>query len=165
MGFRQRLFPREFRIAPLPPAKEIEDFIEALREASRSAPSPEKGDPGQLKLLADIGTGLWRLKQKMVRPGTDHPLDEMKRAYRHLESVWDAMAQAGTEIQDHTDRPFDPGQAIKVIAYQPTPGLSREKVIETVKPTIYHKGRIIQMGEVIVGQPQKEPPVPDAEKA
>ena len=112
-------------------------------------------------MLADIGTGLWRLRQKMVKPGTNLPLDEMRRPYRHLESVWDALVQAGAEIQDHTDKPFDPGMSLRVISYQPTPGVRRERVIETIKPTIYFKGKPIQMGEVIVGRPEKHETLTD----
>jgi len=44
--------------------------------------------------------------------------------------------------------------SLKVISFQPTPGLGRERVIETIKPTIYFKGKAIQMGEVIVGRPE-----------
>src|SRR5205823_4748853 len=102
---------------------------------------------------ADVGTGLWRLRQKMVQPGTDRPLDEMRRAYRHLESIWDALVQAGVEILDHTGALFDSGMSLRVIAFQPTPGLGHEKVIETIKPTIYYAGQPIQVGEVIVETP------------
>ncbi len=164
---RQMLFPREFRIPALPPLLEAEDLLRTVRELSAAAGAArrESLDPGSLKLLADVGTGLWRLKQKMLRPGTDQPLEEMRRAYRHLESVWDALSQAGTEIQDHTGSPFDPGMAIRVISYQPTAGLAREKVIETIKPTIYYRGRTVQMGEVIVGRPEAGPSTPAPEKA
>jgi hypothetical protein len=44
--------------------------------------------------------------------------------------------------------------SLKVLCFQPTPGLRRERVIETIKPTIYFKGKTIQMGEVIVGKPE-----------
>jgi hypothetical protein len=108
------------------------------------------------RFLADVGTGLWRLRQKMVQPGTDRPLEEMRRAFRHLESVWDALTQAGMEIRDHTGEPVPEGgvYALKTVAFQPTPGISREKVIETIKPSIYYKDQMIQMGEVIVGTPE-----------
>jgi hypothetical protein len=90
----------------------------------------------------------------MRQPGTDRPLDEMRRAYRHLESTWDALAQAGVEIIDHTGAPFDAGLAIKVLAYQPMPDLTRERVLETLKPSVYFKGERLQMGEVIVATPE-----------
>ena len=90
----------------------------------------------------------------MFQPGTDRPLDEMKRAYRHLESTWDALTQAGVEIIDHTGVPFDAGLALKVIAYQPLPDVSRERVLETLKPTVYFRQERLQMGEVIVATPE-----------
>jgi hypothetical protein len=81
----------------------------------------------------------------------------MRRAYRHLESTWDALAQAGVQIRDHTGEPVPEGgiYALKTIAFQPTPGLSRETAIETIKPTIYYKDQMIQMGEVIIGTPEQ----------
>ena len=72
---------------------------------------------------------------------------------RHLETIWDNLSQEGIEIVEHTHKPFDPGMSIKVLAYQETPGLERETIIETIKPTIYNKDDRIQMGEVIVGTP------------
>lgn len=153
----QLRFPREFRIAASPWPADVEQLLLQLAssgEKTQPAQEPAFGEQ-ELRLLADIGTGLWRLRQKMVKAGTNQPLDEMRRPYRHLESVWDALVQAGAEIHDHTDTPFDPGMSLKVVSYQPTPGLGRERVIETIKPSIYFKGKAIQMGEVIVGQPEK----------
>lgn len=157
-AIRQLRFPREFRIAASPWSADLEHLLlrlcERFDETAREPQGPVLGKQ-EVGFLADIGTGLWRLRQKMVKPGTDQPLDEMRRAYRHLESVWDALVQAGAEIQDHTDKPFDPGMSLKVVSYQPMPGLGRERVIETIKPTIYFKGKAIQMGKVIVGRPER----------
>jgi hypothetical protein len=163
---RQRRYPREFRIAPpaWPP-----DLLEALERAgqdgAQAAPpasaAPARKDAGDgaaapdPRLYASVATGLWRVRQTMLEPGTDEPLAEMRRGFRHLESTWDALAQAGVEIQDHLDAPFDAGLALKVIAFQPTPGLDRERVIETIKPSVYVDGTAIQMGEVIVGTPEE----------
>lgn len=153
-AIRQLRFPREFRIAALPWPANLEQLVlqleQTVHESQKSAVAKQ-----ELRFLGDIGTGLWRLKQRMVKPGTNQPLDGMQRAFRHLESVWDALIQAGVEIQDHIDKPFHPGMSLKVVSYQPTPGLERERVIETIKPTIYFGGKLIQMGEVIVGQPEK----------
>jgi hypothetical protein len=151
---RQLRFPREFRIAPSPWPTSLEQLLLRLEQTMRESQGLALGEQ-DLRFLADISTGLWRLKQKMVKPGTNEPLDDMKRPFRHLESVWDALTQAGITIQDHTGNPFDPGMSLKVIAYQPKPGLQREQVLETIKPTIYFKNKQIQMGEVIVGRPEK----------
>ncbi len=91
----------------------------------------------------------------MVAPETGQPFEEMRRVYRDLESTWDTLTQAGVEIQDHTGCTYDPGEKLKVIAFQPMPECIFERVIETIKPTVYLQGRWIQMGEIIVGVPEQ----------
>lgn len=108
-------------------------------------------------LLREVGTGLWRVRGKMLdRRG--EPLPEMGRAYRHLEALFDKLEQAGVRVQDHTDERVPEGgvYSLKAVAYEPTAGLACERVIETVRPTIYFGGRIIQMGEVVVGTPRRD---------
>jgi hypothetical protein len=157
---RQWLYPAEFRIAPCawPPEllAAIEQLAQALaaRTAEGTAQPDSAAEKKQMRFLAEVGTGLWRLRQKMIQPGTNRPQEEMRRAYRHLESVWDVLTEAGVEIQDHTDALFDPGMSLRVIAFQPTAGIERERVLETIKPTIYFQKRTIQMGEVIVATPE-----------
>ncbi|MDH7502145.1 MAG: hypothetical protein QHJ82_05435 [Verrucomicrobiota bacterium] len=151
---RQLLFPREFRIrAPVWPGDWLETLEKVARTPTQHPPNPD--DNERIKFLADLATGVWRLKQKMIEPGTDRPKEQFKREYRHLESVWDLLVQAGLQIQDHTGKPFDSGQALRVLAFQPTPGIKRERVQETIKPTVYFRGRHVQMGEVIVQSPIK----------
>jgi hypothetical protein len=43
-----------------------------------------------------------------------------------------------------------------VLAHQPTGGIGREEVVETVKPSVYLRGVMIQMGDVVVGVPEKK---------
>jgi hypothetical protein len=105
------------------------------------------------RLVVDVGTGLWRLRQRLIDRDTGEPLESTRMAYRHFASTWDALAEAGVEIQDHTSESYDPGQSIRVIAFQPTSGLQRETVLETIRPSIYYKGKRIQIGEVIIGTP------------
>ena len=52
---------------------------------------------------------------------------------------------------------------MRPIQFDPTPGLTYQKVTETVAPIIYHQGRIIQRGEVFVAVPQEPSSVPKAE--
>lgn len=107
-----------------------------------------------LRLLADIVNGLWRLKNKMVDEETNEPLDEMQKAFRHFESIWDALKSAGININEHEkNSSFDSGLALNVLSFQPMSGLNREIIIETIKPSISYKDRPIQTGQVIVGTP------------
>jgi hypothetical protein len=152
-SIRQWGFPREFRIdrPAWPPGlpEKLEQLIEILSKPAESIPP---------RLIADVGTGLWRLRQKMLKPGTELPLEEMRSAYRHLESTWDALSQAGIQIRDHTGELVPEGGifGLKVLAYQPKPGTTHEQVQETIRPSIYHKGQMIQMGEVIISKPEED---------
>src|SRR5205085_11099384 len=111
---RQFMYPEEFRIGPPVWPPDLRGLIEKLAGATSQATAAADSQPaGQeaaneelmrfvVGLLAEVGTGIWRMKQKMVKPGTSEPLEETRRAYRHLESTWDVLTQAGVQIIDHT---------------------------------------------------------------
>jgi hypothetical protein len=107
----------------------------------------------QMGMMADVCTGLWRLRQKLIKPGSHQPIVGSERAYRHFVSVWDVIVATGFKIQDHTGDDYHPLQQLKVLSFEPTPGIEREQVLETIKPSIYYKDRCIQIGEVVVATP------------
>ena len=103
----------------------------------------------------DIAGAVWKLRQIAKDPATHETRSETRPLIRHVDAIWDALAAVGIDIQDHTNSPFDSGQSLEVLAFQPTAGVTREIVIETVKPSIYLKGIRLQMGQVIVATPEK----------
>lgn len=119
-------------------------------------PEIQSNEELSLGVLVEIATSIWRTRNKMVSPETGQPLDQMRAAYRSLQSAWDTLHETGLEVLDHTGEPFDTGRSMVAMAFQPTPGLNRETVIETLKPTIYFRNTQIQMGEVIVGVPERD---------
>jgi hypothetical protein len=160
-SLRQLRFPPELRIRPRPWPGEAWALVAASGRAARglaeaagpvTAAEGASAAPG-LAFLADVATGLWRLRQRMLAPGSERPREEMRGAFRHLESTWDALREAGVEILDHTGVVYDSGMALEVLAFQPTPGTTREHVLETIKPTVYVGDRRLQMGQVIVASP------------
>ena len=161
---RQSVFPKEFRIeGPNWPADVIRSLEELSRQMKHSAaidaPRSDRDsspDNSRHDYLANVATGLWRLRKKMIDPDTNQPFESMRRAYRHFESVWDALTQEGLVVTDHTGSLFDSGLAIRVLAFQPVRGLAREQVLETIKPSVYFRNRRLQVGEVIVGRPDDE---------
>ena len=188
---RQLLYPREFRIGrPGWPAdlsvrlaqaiegaaRAAQETAKAQQEAARRQPEPaataelQAALQERLKFLADVGTGLWRMRRAMVPPDSGRLLDarpreEMRKPFRWLVSTWDALKESGLEIQDHTGDRYISGQALKA-HFEAAPDLPEDTIIDTIKPTIYFDGRIIQMGEVVVGTPDlaaapsSEPPAP-----
>ena len=160
LRLNQLKYPKELRILPMEmpfeALKQLEELIKNLSVINN--PNDNISVPQQINkdFLAEVSVGAWRLKKKMTDSKSNEPLDEMSRAYRHLESVFITLEKQGVEIQDHDGQPFDPGLSIKVLAYQPTPGIEKEYVLETIKPSIYLKGDRILMGEVIVATFIKE---------
>jgi len=153
-SLRQFKYPKEFRIAaPEWPdfSKALEDMAAWLEPALSEIETGSRKEEGLVNLVVDIGTVIWRLRRRLTTE-SEVP-EEIRRISRDLESAEDALKQGGIEIKDHTGEKYDGGMALHVIAFQPTAEVSQEQVIETVKPTMYHKDKLVRMGEVIVGVP------------
>ena len=129
--------------------------IEQLRNATGTFQKTEAvPSSSDLKAFANIATSAWRAKTRMVDPDTGEAKEEMKRVYRHIEAIFESLSQIGVETIDPVGRVYDSGMALKVVTFEPTPGLSSEEIKETIKPSVAWQGRLIQIGEVIVGTPQ-----------
>lgn len=180
---RQLYYPKEFRILPgalgddlksveegcKQIVREVGKVVEMLETGGGSVVTPDSpdvttGTPDSTaestvekeyrSLLADLATGLWRLRYRMLKPGSEDPIEGMEKPYRYLESAWSTLTRAKVEIQDHIGKPYYPGMA-RAIAFEPKSGYTREMVIETLRPTIYLKGKSIQVGQVIVATPEE----------
>src|SRR5262245_17764261 len=103
------------------------------------------------RLLADLATGVWRLRQRL--PSPDDAPDAVRRAARDVEALWRRLQEGGVQVIDHTGEPYDATKSLRVIAFEPAPQLAREQILETVKPTVYYNQDWIQTGEVVVGMP------------
>ena len=160
---RQLLVPAELRISEGYPDHERELLATAVEHFLRNWPPPPQPPPThndleRLPFLADVATGLWRMRRNMVPRGATRliearPIEEMRKPFRWLVSVWDTLSENGIEIQDHTGDRFDSGQVLKASAFEPTSGIAEETVIDTIKPSVYLNGQLIQMGDVVVGVP------------
>jgi len=160
-NLRQLLLPPEFRIAAgLWP----NDFVESLQHlinllqkyVQLEQHKTAEPDPAFLKMTAEAGTGLWRIRKKIEILETEYQTREVKVAKHTIDSTWLTLKQEGLEIQDHTGDPIVGGEDLNIIAFQTTPDLKRNQVIETLRPTIYFKNTKIQPGEVIVGRPEAD---------
>jgi hypothetical protein len=156
-NLKQLSYPSEFRIAdPKWPelASTIKDILRLIEiESYQSELDTEKSDD-LLGVVSYIGTTIWRLQVRSTEEIDGS--EQIRRVSRDIKAAWDVMTQGGIKIKDHTGKAYDTGMALRVLAFQPMAGLSREKVIQTIKPTIYHKDKVIQIGEVIVGTPLKD---------
>lgn len=148
--------PKEFEI----PAPEFPDGGPAVESVVKSddgaldaSQGPANPSPQVIKALAELATNAWKARTKMIDHATGEVRDEMKRVHRHIEGMLTTLQDLEIEVKDYTGDAFDYGLPLKVITTQPTAGLSREQVVETIKPTIIWKGQIVQMGEVVIATP------------
>ncbi|MFI6009572.1 hypothetical protein ACIBAG_12200 [Streptomyces sp. NPDC051243] len=101
--------------------------------------------------VVELATAVWRLCNKA------ESADGISAGVRrHLEAVVDALVESGVRTRSYEGTVFDPGLRMRVLAYQPMPGLERDEVVETVRPAVYLRGTPLALGEVIVGTPQEE---------
>ena len=113
-------------------------------------------------LLVRLGTGLWRISRKM--PGDTAPSSrDLRVAQRHIDATCDAMADGGLEVKDHLGDRYVSGMALKVIAFEPTPGTVRATIAETISPSIFYQDQLLQRGEVIVAVPPVDSDRPEDE--
>lgn len=163
---RQLRYPSEFRIS-VPgwaPEKRLtfETLIERLSAPPPAAPSAHEED--YARIVVNLANRLWTFRRQLMPQEITQPPEELRRLHRPFERVWNALTDAGITVMDHTNELFDSGTALVVLAFQPTPGLNRETVIETTKPSIYYQSRhlqkgemlLLQRGEVIVGTPEMQ---------
>jgi len=127
---------------------EIQGLVAAALKASLT---PE--DDGSAELIGNVAVHVWRARNRMTDPATGEVREDMRKVHRHVESALESLGNAGVRVEDWQGKPFDVGLPLKVLSYQPELGLTQDTVIETIRPAILWKGRMLQMGEVIVGTP------------
>ncbi|CAB5033370.1 MAG: hypothetical protein F2923_00335 [Actinobacteria bacterium] len=111
-------------------------------------------DPNE---ILTIVINMWRIKGKMTDSLSKQPKEEIakediKKVARYLESIYNAFTQLGIEIIDRTGEPFDYGLPEKVVATIPQEGISKERVLETLRPTVKWNNHIYP-GEVEIATP------------
>jgi hypothetical protein len=139
---------------PPPPAPVPTPPAAPTPAAPNGAPAPS-GDQ-----IAQIATHVWRAKNRLLDPDNGQPREESQRIYRHIERTLDTLNLMGVVIRDHLNESYDPGLPVNVLTFQPMPGLSRDTVIEAVRPTVIWQERVLQIGEVVVGTPENSPASP-----
>lgn len=114
--------------------------------------------------LIELATNAWRLKVRMVDPDSGEPKEETRKLYRFVEGLFRALGEAGIQVIDKTGKPYDNGMSEKVISFEQTPGLLKEEIIETVRPSIRWKEQPLFHGEILVGIPVIESPPGESPK-
>jgi hypothetical protein len=102
---------------------------------------------------------LWRAKKKLLdilnKSGENK---EAKKVLRNVESAIDSAENMGIKIVDYIGQQYAPGMAVNVISSQPNNAIDKDRVCETLKPTIYFRDSFVQSGDVIIEGPMLRGP-------
>ena len=97
---------------------------------------------------------IWRFEKRInrVKDAIDKSITDQ------LQRIKDILQRQKIEICEHTGSDYNDGMSVKVLYVEEVGNLpaGEMKVIETVKPSIYYKGKIISHGEVIVGKSKEK---------
>ena len=165
---RQWCYPHEFRI----PSDEhgidedkINDLIQSLSHTLKMFDNPyfrarllNQTAIDDEPFIVDLTTRLWRILRNLKKPGSEEPIEEIERGYRHLERLISNLERLGIQVVDKTGEAYDPGMAVKVVSSEPVNGISREIIKETIEPAIYKGDRLIQTSQIVVGIPYMRDP-------
>jgi hypothetical protein len=136
-----RFFRSLFRSSPPPPEAPAAADGDVARRLSQS--------------LVTLALELWRVETRLARLG------EAERAsLRTLRASFDKMNEALASLGLRVDAPtgtWDERDPVKVLLFEPTAGLTRARIAEVVKPTIYIGESILAHGEVVVAVPEGDP--------
>lgn len=108
--------------------------------------------------VVSMATQVWRIQTRVIDPLEGEPKElvsreDIRRIVRSLESMVGSLRQIGVEIKDRTGETFDYGLPEKVVSAQPQAGLTKERIVETMRPTIYWGNSIAQQGEIVIATP------------
>lgn len=110
-----------------------------------------------MDFVSSLAIEIWRLGKRVQRgkedmakgepPGFTSIVDQMQR-------IKDVFKKQEIEICEHTGTAYNDGLSLKVLHVEEMDGLPEGKtqIIETIKPSVYLKGKVIFPGEVIVGK-------------
>lgn len=148
--------PRDLRLHP----PEWPDAAELAREVVTvsSTRIDERLPKDVAKALLVMATNAWRIRVRLTdstsgEPKNEFSKDELKKLNRYVEAIFEVLTGIGMEVKDRTGEAFDYGLPETVVTAHPRPGLTKEMIIETLRPTIYWRSQIAQQGEVVIGSP------------
>lgn len=137
------------------------DIISKTVMSTEPPLSPEEKE--LTKLYKTFATTVWRMRNLIIDTESGEPKEELNersisKIAKYLESLDGALEDAHVQVKgDYTGKPYDEGDAVKVITFEDRQDLTRDEYIETLTPTVRWtdkngKPRLLQQAEVVVGK-------------
>lgn len=137
------------------------DTVPQVQPPAEPPLSPEEKE--LTKLYKTFATTVWRMRNVLLDTETGEPKEELEernisKLAKYLESLEGALEDAHVQIKgDYVGKPYDEGDAVKVITFEDRQDLVHDEYVETLTPTVRWtdkdgKSRLLQQAEVVVGK-------------
>lgn len=148
------------------PLLEIDALLPELEDVPFDSQMPDVQPLATLhenaKFLQDLATRIWRAQKQLDKALQKSDEAQLERFARRFEEIGETLTDYGIEIIDHTGQNYDVGLTLTVLQFEPTPGIARETICETIKPSLRVHGVLIP-GQVVVASPIAEDIAPENE--
>jgi hypothetical protein len=105
--------------------------------------------------LCEIAIHAWRAQRRMKDRHSGEVKEEHKATHRNIEGILNTLESVGFTLRDREGEGYDYGLPEKVIASEKRPGISREIVAETIRPSIFYTDQLIKPGEIVIATPEE----------
>ena len=110
-----------------------------------------------MDFISLLAIEIWRLEKRFEKVKGDMTKGEKSGIVSigdQIQRIKDVLKKQELEICEHTGTVYNDGLSLKVLHIEEIDGLPEGKmqIIETIKPSVYLKGKVIFLGEVIVGK-------------
>ena len=110
-----------------------------------------------MDFVSSLAIEIWRLEKRFEKAKGDMTKGEKSGIASigdQIQRIKDIFKKQEIEICEHTGTAYNDGLSLKVLHIEEIDELPEGKmqIIETIKPSVYLKGKVIFLGEVIVGK-------------
>ncbi len=155
--------PESLNIPPSDFPSAVSDLasLEKVAPESRSSSANESDEVTAMRrAVITAANQAWRMglalndseTQESKTELTNHDLRKLNQAY---ESLKQALTGLGLRIFDRNGEDFHPGLPEQVITEEAQEGITRERIIRTIRPTIMWHQTMVQRGEIDIAFPAK----------
>jgi hypothetical protein len=156
--------PKELRIPQIPPPSATELIIQIAQVSNTPGTPPEasQGLENKIGLMSKamvlITNQLWRLETVVNDPEkgeikTELSSQEIRKIANALDAIKQSIGELGIRIKDRCNEDFHPGLPDQVVTEEPREGISKERIIRTIRPTIFWNQTMVQRGEIDIAVP------------
>lgn len=106
------------------------------------------------KLMTSFCVEIWRLEKRLKKLRDDNQAMEFGALFDQLQRIQDIFAREGIVIKDYQGEEYKEGISIKALHFETDDTLPKgvSVIVETVRPTVFYKDKVIFHGEVVVAK-------------